>query len=198
MLPPYFLADLTFLAAFLGFFAFTGFAGSSKVASTVRSISASVTPLALAFRIAFLIRFTAFFCFFASAIVSVKPPLGEMAIVRRPSVRRMPGFRLRQYTELASHSAAKLQESRANVNRDTLTRSFLPGFVGPTIAFSSAGTGGTMTFPSIKAFQSPHTRLNPGSCSALRSKVAVVRQPNRRLRALIRQSAKSVADPFHR
>jgi hypothetical protein len=52
---------------FLAFF--FGLAGRSSVASTVREISRSVTPFDTAFRTAFLIRFTAFFCFsFPSAI----------------------------------------------------------------------------------------------------------------------------------
>jgi hypothetical protein len=39
--------------------------------------------------------------------------------------------------------------------------------------------------------------MNPASFSALRSKVAVARHPNRRLRALIRQSANSACESFH-
>ena len=58
-LPLHFLEDFAFLTAFFGF----------NVASTVCEISSFVTPLDTAFRTAFLMRFTAFFCFsFASAI----------------------------------------------------------------------------------------------------------------------------------
>ena len=60
--PLHFPEDFAFLTAFFGF---------SSVASTVREISSSVTPLDTAFRTAFLMRFTAFFFFaFASAIDS--------------------------------------------------------------------------------------------------------------------------------
>jgi hypothetical protein len=68
MLPLHFLEDFDFWTAFLGF-PVLGLAGSSNVASTVREICSSVTPLDTAFRTAFLMRFTAFFCFsFPSAI----------------------------------------------------------------------------------------------------------------------------------
>ena len=40
------------------------------------------------------------------------------------------------------------------------------------------------------------TEMKPGSFTALPSKVAVARQPSRRLRASIRQSAKSAAESF--
>ena len=55
---------------------FFGFVGFSNVASTVREISSSVRPLDTAFRTAFLMRFTAFFCFsFPPAIVYASQPL---------------------------------------------------------------------------------------------------------------------------
>jgi hypothetical protein len=69
------------LAVFLA--AFLGFAGSSNVASTVRDMSVSVRPFATAFRTAFSMRFTAFFCFFVSSAVGCGgSPSGETVIVR--------------------------------------------------------------------------------------------------------------------
>jgi hypothetical protein len=59
-----YLEDFAFLAAFFGF------VGFARVASTVREICTSVTPLDTAFRTALLMRFTAFFFFFALVIDS--------------------------------------------------------------------------------------------------------------------------------
>jgi PIN domain nuclease of toxin-antitoxin system len=42
-----------------------------------------------------------------------------------------------------------------------------------------------------------HAPMNPASFRALRSNVGVARQPNRRWRALIRQSANSAGESFH-
>ena len=73
MLPLHFLEDLAL---------FFGLADPSNVASTVREISSSVTPLDTAFRTAFLIRLTAFFCFsFPSAIDYAVRSLGQNAII---------------------------------------------------------------------------------------------------------------------
>jgi hypothetical protein len=76
------LTTVHFFANFAFLVAFFGFVGSSNVVSTACDMSVSVTPFATAFRTAFLMRFTAFFCFFASPAICGGSPLGETGIVR--------------------------------------------------------------------------------------------------------------------
>jgi hypothetical protein len=97
---------------FLAFF--FGFAGPSKVASTVREISSSVTPLDTAFRTAFLMRFTAFFCFsFPSAMFPLYVRLGLYARQRAPSNWRSIKISVEmlcvKYLQLSQHYGAALR-----------------------------------------------------------------------------------------
>jgi hypothetical protein len=70
----HFFEDFSFLAAFFDFPGFLDFVGSVSVTSTVCEMSRPVTPLAIAFRTAFLIRFTAFRCLsFLSFIAALDP-----------------------------------------------------------------------------------------------------------------------------
>jgi hypothetical protein len=63
--------------------------------------------------------------------------------------------------------------------------------MGPICKLDDGGQG-----KRSRRCQSNQTEMKPASFSAFPSNVAVARQPNRRLRASIKQSAKSPAESF--